>query len=69
MLLDLCSYRKRHPDSADGVWKALMMGKGIKRITRPIQCTFIVVAPTSEYITGVDIVNVYTVNSVNAHEV
>lgn len=46
-----------------------MMGKGIKRITRPIQCPFIVVAPTSEYITGVDIVHVYTVNSVNAHEV
>ena len=47
------------------------MGKGIKMISRPICCTFIfiVLAPTSKSITGIDIVCVYTLSAVNAHEV
>lgn len=42
-----------------------MMGKGIKMISRPIHGTsiFIVLAPASKSITGVDIVCVYTLNA------
>lgn len=45
------------------------MGKGIKMMSRPSQCTFIVLAPIPEYETGIDTILVYTMNAMNNHKV
>ena len=63
----------------EGAWWAMVHGVAksqtrLKRLnmhTRPIQCTFIftVLVPTSESVTGIDIVQVYALSDVNAYEV
>ena len=63
----------------EGDWWAMVHGVAksqtrLKRLsmhTRPIQCTFIftVLVPTSESVTGIDIVHVYALSDVNAYEV
>ena len=63
----------------EGAWWAMVHGVAksrtrLKRLsmhTRPIQCTFIftVLVPTSESVTGIDIVHVYALSDVNAYEV
>ena len=63
----------------EGAWRAVVHEAAksrtqLKRLsmhTRPIQCTFIftVLVPTSESVTGIDIVHVYALSAVNAHEV
>ena len=63
----------------EGAWWAMVHGVAKSRTrlkllsmhTRPIQCTFIftVLVPTSESVTGIDIVHVYALSDVNAYEV
>ena len=63
----------------EGAWWAMVHGvaksptrlKRLRMHTRPIQCTFIftVLVPTSESVTGIDIVHVYALSDVNAYEV
>ena len=54
-----------------GVAKSQTRLKRLSMHTRPIQCTFIftVLVPTSESVTGIDIVHVYALSDVNAYEV